>query len=462
MSIWRSLLLLLVLLISLPLIIYNQSNQASTSSDSIQLSNLQLYQVERGIVALTVNAIGTIEPNQVVQLSFLTAGRVEMIIASRDEYVLAGDELIYLDNETQRINFDQAMLSLNRAELAYDDLLIVDDNAILLAQASVDAAIGQYQSVISAVTTGDLQAADLAYQQALEAAEQLRIERDNIGGQFGGDSNEWIQAQARYGQATFDAEIARLQADRLRNINGPQAFAASVNIDVARAELQRVLAGPSEAEIESALISIEQAELQAERTQTAYERTILTAPFNGVITQLNIEEGSLVAPGLTVIELMDVDTLGLTVQVDEIDIGLVELNQPVRVTLDALPDVTLPATVTDIAPLGTPSGGIVSYDVEIQLDGQDSRIRVGMTAEANIIIQEAPDVLFVPNLYIRRDRNSDRAFVNVLREDNSIEEIEVEIGIQGRESSEILSGLTEGDLVAIDLTGRGLNILGGQ
>ena len=84
-----------------------------------------------------------------------------------------------------------------------------------------------------------------------------------------------------------------------------------------------------------------------------------------------------------------------------------------------------------------------------------------MTADASIVIEETQDVLVVPNLYIRRDRVTGQSFVNVLREDDTIEEVEVEIGIQGRETSEVISGIEEGALVAIDLSGRGLNILGG-
>ncbi|MEO1646872.1 MAG: HlyD family efflux transporter periplasmic adaptor subunit, partial [Chloroflexota bacterium] len=177
-----------------------------------------------------------------------------------------------------------------------------------------------------------------------------------------------------------------------------------------------------------------------------------TLVFNCVITP---ENGA-------VIELMDVSSLGLTVQVDEIDIGLVEVGQAVRVTLDALPDVAIPATVTAIAPLGTPSGGIVSYDVDIALDGSDPRVRVGMTAEATVIINEIENVLAVPNIYVRRDRNTGETFVNVLRDDNTLEEVAITIGIQGRDTSEVLSGLDDGDLVALDLSGNTLDLFGGQ
>ncbi|MEL7433243.1 MAG: efflux RND transporter periplasmic adaptor subunit [Chloroflexota bacterium] len=461
MAVGRSLFLLLILLIALPLVAYGQMNQGG-GGDTIDVSDLQLYEVRPDTVALTVNAIGAIEPAQSVDLSLLTGGRVQDVFVVSDAYVLVGDDLLTLENDVQRIAYEQASIGVTQAELAYEDLITTDETQIALAQANVDASRGQFLSTVSVATQGDLEAADLQYEQALTLSEQLRVERSIAGSEFGFESIQYDQADAAYGQSTFEAEIARLRAEQLRNGAGLQAFAASLNIDVAEAELNRVVAGPTQAQLDTASTNIEAAENILTQAETAFARTILTAPFSGVITQLNTSVGSLVAPGIAVIELMDVSSLGLTVQVDEIDIGLVEVGQAVRVTLDALPDVAIPATVTAIAPLGTPSGGIVSYDVDIALDGSDPRVRVGMTAEATVIINEIENVLAVPNIYVRRDRNTGETFVNVLRDDNTLEEVAITIGIQGRDTSEVLSGLDDGDLVALDLSGNTLDLFGGQ
>jgi HlyD family secretion protein len=462
MSVRRSLFILAIFVVALPFFIFSNANQPQASSDGVELSNLQVYQVQRGTVALSVSAVGAIEAESRVSLNFLVAGEVAEIFVAQDDYVLAGDDLIRLDNESQRIAYDQALLRLDDARLAYQDLETVDEDDILLAQAAVDAAQGQYYSAVMAVNPADIEAADLRYEQALANIEDVRIERDNIGGQYGGDSVQWEIANAQYGEATFNAEIARLQAQDLRNANGPAIRAAAASLNQAEAELEQVLAGATQAELDAAALAIEQAENDLDRAETEYNRTILKAPITGVVTAINVELGGLVAPSLVVLEIMDIEPLGLTVQVDEIDIGLVQLGQSVRVNLDALADLSFPATVTSIAPLGNPSGGIVSYDVGIALEGQDPRVRVGMTAEATIVIQETVDVLLVPNLYIRRDLTTNRSYVLVLRPDNSVEEVEVTVGIQGRDSSEILSGLAEGDLVAIELGGGDQLFGGGQ
>ncbi len=459
MSVRRSLGVLFLVVVVLPGVIFTTQNRPATASNAEQLRNLQVYEVRRGTVALTVSAIGRIEADESVALSFLVPGEIQAVLVQRDDYVLAGDPLVRLENTNQRIAYEQALLAVEQAELELDDLQTVDDSQIRLAEAAIDAAWGSYLSVEQSISGEDISSADLAYQQAQERVEGVRVERDRIGGQFGGDSNEWEAANARLGEATFQAEIARLQAQQLRTANQPQLNAAYAGVIQAQRELERVKAGPSEIELNSAENAITQAENQLERTETTFSRTTLEAPFDGVISALNAEIGGLVAPGLTVVELTDISPLRLTVQVDEIDIDLVEVGQPVRVVLDALPDTTFPATVTDIAPLGTPSGGIVTYDVGVALDVNDPRVRVGMTAEATVIINEKTDVLNVPNLYVRRQRGGEQASVTVLREDNTLEDVLITLGIQGRESSEITDGLEAGDLIAVNLGGS-LDILG--
>lgn len=463
MFVRRSLVMMVLVVVILPVAVFRtQNQQAATSSNAALLQNIQLYEVRSDDVALTVSAIGQVRPDSAVALSFTTAGRVEEIYIERDAFVLAGDPLVRLSNAVQSLTYEQSQLQVEQAELALEDLLEVDETAIRIAEAGVRSAQGAYISVANAVSDEDVQAAELAYQQALSAIEPLVIQRDRIGGRFGGDSSQWGVANARIGEQTFNAEIARLRLEDLRNSTSAGAFAAYARVLQAQRELDRVLAGPTQFEIDTATVRIEQAENGLEEAASSVEQTLLTAPFDGVISALNAEVGGLAGPGLTVVELTDLSPLRLTVQVDEIDIDFVTVGQTAQVTLDALPTVDFPAEVINIAPLGTGAGGIVNYDVDIRLSIEDPRVRVGMTAEATIVIEETTDVLVVPNLYIRRDRLGGTAFVNVLRPDNSLEEVEVTIGIQGRENSEITSGLEAGDLVAVVLSGaQGFDLFGG-
>jgi HlyD family secretion protein len=228
----------------------------------------------------------------------------------------------------------------------------------------------------------------------------------------------------------------------------------------AKSELDRVKAGPTSAEVDQANIAVEQAQAQLDRTQSAYQQMTLVAPFDGVVSAVNVEPGALVAPGVAVVELTDISPLRLTVQVDEIDIGQVHAGVPATVQLDALPGVQLSAKLDDIALVGSNNNGVVSYDAHLTLEDSDPRARVGMTAEASFLVQESDRVLVIPNIYIRLDSKTNQAFVNVLNSENKLHEVEVKLGLRGQDSSEVLSGLSEGDLIGIDLSGDRFALFG--
>lgn len=457
MLVRRSLFVLAFLMLISPVLAFSTSlRSAEREADQATARNFTTYAVGRGRVEAVVSAIGTIEADQVVSLSFLTAGRVGEIYVEQGQFVFAGEPLLKLDDDNQRIVYDQTVLSLERAELELDDLLApVSEDDIRIAQANVDSAWGAYLSAQGAVTDADIRAAELAYEQALAAQENA----GSFPGAFGGNNLENAQA----GAASFNAEIARLQLEQMRQGSGPQANAAYARVVQAQRELDRVKAGPPSSQIDSAALSVQQADAALRRAETALNRTTLTAPFDGIISGLSLEVGTLVGPGIMVVELTDVSPLRLTVQVDEIDIRLIQPGMTARVQLDALPDVLIPASVKRLGVLGNNVEGVVSYDVDLALDDAAQAARVGMTAEASIIVEVREDTLFVPNLYIRLDRRTDQAFVQLpalgADEIPMLREIEVTLGLQGQDNSEVVAGLALNDVIAIDET-SGLTLLG--
>jgi HlyD family secretion protein len=461
MSVKRSLLVLLLVMIIGPLVALNvDANRARAEVEAREnaLRSLQTYKVERGTIESVVSAIGTIDADRVVQASFLTAGKIRTLLVASGDYVFAGEPLAELENDTQRIVYEQALLALDAAQLELEELLKpVSEDDLALAQASVDSAWGAYMSAANAVTDEDIRAAELAYEQAYTTYESLKAARDQAPGGFGGSA--YVQLDAQTGAASFNAEIARLRMESLKNASRPQANAAYARVVQAQKELERLQAGPQQVQLDSASLSIRRAESQLRRAETALNRTTLTAPIDGVISAVNAEVGAAAAPGVTLFEITDADPLRITVQVDEVDIRLIEAGMAAAVELDALDDVRIPAVIERIALIGTPVNGIVNYDVTLTIDSADARVRVGMTAEANIVTERRDDVLIVPNVYIRRDR--ERAFVNILRADDTLEEVEIRLGLQGRDSSEVVGGLLEGETIAVNTDSSNFALFGG-
>ena len=452
MTVRRSLILLTLVTFVIPLVTLADSMtpraQPAATSD-----NLQLHTVGPGMVEVVVSAVGSIEASDVVAVGFTGPGRVESIYVAEGDVVLAGDLLAQQANETQRINYAQAVLAVEAARLRVEDLRDgPDDSQVRVAQANLDSAWGQYNAISGAVRPEDLRAAELRVQQAETALTEAQQTRSTARGGQGEEA--YLLLDAQVGQASFNLELARLQLESLRTGNQGGANSAYARVLQAQAELERVLAGPSELDIERAELGVQQALNTLMDAENALNRTQITAPIDGIVSALTIEVGSLVTPGRAVLELTRVDSLKLTVQVDEVDISRVAEGMAARVRIDALPGLLLPARIEQIALLGRSEGGIVSYDVQLGLDAGDPRVRVGMTSEAALIVEEKRDVLVVPNIYIRLDRRANQAFVNVLRPDGTLEEIEVRLGLQGQENSEIIDGLEMGTVVALDLSGE--------
>lgn len=448
MSVRKSLFFLSLLLIGVPMLLLWRSQSPRTSSEN-PLGNVQIYTVDLGDVEFVVSAVGQIEADQVVNLSLLTGGRVAEIFVVQNDFVAKDTPLLRLENETQRLAYEQATLELQKAELQYSQLLApIDEDAIALAQANLDNARAQYNSIANSVTSDDIRAAELTYQNWIQTYNALIALRDRAPGGYGGTAYNTYDAQA--GAASFQAEIARLQLEQLRNSTSPQLGAAGARIRQAEAELARVQAGAQPVQIQQQEILLRQLQERVTRAETAFYRTILTAPFEGVISAQNIEIGALITPNIKIMELTDISPLWVTIQVDELDIRLLKEDMPATVTLDALSDVEIPAILEDIAPIGQNINGIVSYNVRLALTSDDPRIRIGMTTEANIIIESRQNVITVPNAYIRRDRNN-RAFVNIVDGNTIRRDIPITLGLIGQTVSEVTEGLKIGDVIAVDI-----------
>ncbi|HYO88860.1 MAG TPA: efflux RND transporter periplasmic adaptor subunit [Candidatus Limnocylindrales bacterium] len=457
-SVRRSLIVLAVVTLLLPVVVLAmRANQAAAPAAT---TSLQTYTVAPGTVELTVSALGRVEPDRETRLAFTTAGRAQDVLVAQGDTVAEGDALIRLNDETQRLALEQARLGLQTAELQRERLLAgPDETQLRSAEANVQAAQGAAQAVAGAVAPQDVEAATLAYQQAQQALADAQTARQNAGAEQAQSAYDLLDA--RVGQASFQAEIARLQLADLQAGRPADLGAAYARVAQAQAALDQLQAGPTDLQLQQADAQVAQAQLEVDRAQMALDRMTLSAPHDGIVTSILAEPGMMVAPGVAMVTVTDIDPLRLNVQVDEIDVRRIREGMPARVRFDALPGVTLPGLLETIAPVSSTSGGIVYYDVSVRLDDRDARVRVGMTAESAFVVDRRDGVLVVPNQYIRLDRDGGKGFVNVLNAAGELTEVPVTLGLEGEDSSEITDELEAGDVVAVDLAGDSLSLLGG-
>lgn len=178
----------------------------------------------------------------------------------------------------------------------------------------------------------------------------------------------------------------------------------------------------------------------------------ITAPHAGTITSLDIEDGSRVQLSQVVGHITDYETLQTVISVDELDISTIKEGQTAEITADAFPDETFEGTVTAVSKEGTATNGVSSFNVNVQLkDPKD--LLIGMSTEVTITTESKEGVLYVPIESVRV--NGDEKYVIVQESSDNSEATTqqvVETGINDDQNIEIVSGLTEGQLVQLAVT----------
>jgi HlyD family secretion protein len=262
------------------------------------------------------------------------------------------------------------------------------------------------------------------------------------------------EIQARYNLASADSSLAAAQAQLDELLDGAdvnQVRAARANVsaaeaqrDATQAQLDMLLVGSTEGQIAAAQARVEQAQVALELAELALEKGALHAPFEGVVAAVNVTADEIASAGpLPAIALLDVSRFRMTVGVDEIDVGRLVVGQVAQVTLDALPDVEITGVVERIAPAATIEGGVVYYDVVIELDPSDVPIRADMTANATIVVEELTDVLLIPTWVVRVD-DAGQTYVNQQAGDEVVR-TDVALGVRHEGYAQVLGGLSEGD-----------------
>jgi len=403
--------------------------------------------VERGTLLSTVSASGTIQPEAQALLSFKSAGRVAEVLVQEGQRVRAGDVLARLETAELELALAQAEagLAISRARLAQVEAG-PDPSELAAAEAALASAQAAYRELLRGpsedeleVAKGNVERARLALQQAQAAYDEV-AHLPNVA---------MLPQSLQLQQATLEYELA--QANYRIATRGPteaQKAAALAQIAQAQATVDRLKRGASPEELEIARAQVRQSEVAVEQARLALEGAVLTAPFEGVITAVNIKPGEMASSARPALELTDLSRFHIDANVDEIDIGSVAVGQEATISLDALPNVQLRGRIVSIAPTASPEMGVISYRVRIEIDPTDAPLRVGMSATAHIITARAENVLLVPNRLIQIDRESDKAYVERVEGGLPVR-VEVQIGMRNEQQSEIVAGLKEGDVLAL-------------
>ena len=148
--------------------------------------------------------------------------------------------------------------------------------------------------------------------------------------------------------------------------------------------------------LENLHLQREAAAKELEDVKAQRENLIDVAPCDGIIASLEVSEGDEITSGSLLCSILQGEDMKLTIAVDELDVVNVEAGQKVTITVDALSGVEISGEVYKIAPVGSNSGGVTTYDVELSFDAEGTGVRSGMNATGEIEIASKSSTLFVP------------------------------------------------------------------
>jgi HlyD family secretion protein len=360
-----------------------------------------------------VSGTGTLSPARSVAATFEfdTSGTLASVVAVGTR-VNAGDVLAEMDTTSFQSTVRDAEVALEKAQAQRASTASTQtDNSVSLQESIQNAGLSVQDAERQVATA----------RSSLELAQRLEA--------VGSESSENVNA-ARDAYDTASATLAKAQLSL-------QTLQSS----------QRLRSDSSEQDLRNTDLSITAAQLSLERAGADLAATQLLAPFAGVVSEVNVEEGSIVSSTTPVLTLVDDSQVKLVAQVDETEISQVQLDMTAEVTLDAVPDETFTGTVTTIAPVARVENNIPIFDVTITIDNSEGKLRPGMSAQAEILIKEIENTVTVPSSATKTV--GDETSVHVQQADGSFAPYPVTVITTSGLNSIVQSNLAEGSVILV-------------
>lgn len=397
-------------------------------------------EVEEALPGL-VSAEGKVAPLNEVSLAFTQVGTVKTILVSVGDHVEQGEVLVQLETDTLDAAVKQAETSLALAqanlqaartglERAYytahvqeassrlrswqedwpseiDQPVWYFDKAQETASAQKElessrstlvAEQANVQSVLKKASSADLLAAEtrLADAQAAYLVADDVLER----AKKSPDDELEDQAQANYDRAESELDAAQAHYDQILTTQGAEDVleararlaVAQERYDTALDRLYALQTAEQSWEVKVAQETVQQAEAAVAQAQAALDaarvaldQAEISAPVSGVVVSLDIEVGEIASPGAVCVQLMDLTAWQVeTVDLAEVDVALIRVGMPARITLDAFPGQEFSGVIREISYLGEDRRGDVTYTVTVDFVPEDVPVRSGMTAFVEI------------------------------------------------------------------------------
>jgi HlyD family secretion protein len=332
--------------------------------------------IERGQIAATVNATGTVNAVVTVQVGSQVTGQIQKLSADFNTVVQEGQIIAQIDPALFAARVSQVRANLTNARAAVQVVEATIENN----RAAVETAQANTKSAQANVERARV---------VLRDAERTLARRRGLAQRALTPQSDLDTAQTAY-----DSAVAQLKAAAAED------EAVQGQLKSARAQLRL-----AEAQHAAALAQVEQTQAALQAAELDLAHTTIRSPVNGIVISRNVDVGQTVAASLQAPTLFliaqDLTRMQVNTNVSEADIGRVRQGQAVTFTVDAYPESTFSGTVEQVRNAPITVQNVVTYDAVVAVSNPRLQLRPGMTANVSFIIARGDGVLKVPNAALR-------------------------------------------------------------
>jgi multidrug efflux pump subunit AcrA (membrane-fusion protein) len=337
------------------------ASSCSSKSSSTTTKTLTAT-VKKGNISLEITGTGNLAFSDTEDLAFDMAGTIEEVSVSAGETVTKGQELARLDTST----WEDQIASLKKALTAAKRSLVSAQRAVNSKELAVESARLDVQSAEDNLNS--IQIVKYAQDQIDTLENDISIAQSN----YTNDPAVWSVKIEILNTQLIQARAYLKQVLSGTNINVSSDTTLQIAKCVLSLEQSKLALENAQTAVDDAKLAVDDAETAVDDAQSKLDEAenlspIITTPFAGVITKVNVSGGVEVAKGTVAVQLADPNKFKATLQVTEDDISSISLGGKATVSVDSL-DTTYSANITAIAPLATVSSGVVSYTVTVELD----------------------------------------------------------------------------------------------
>jgi HlyD family secretion protein len=357
---------------------------------SANIDPSKLAAVEEGTMLRSVVATGKVEPITKVEIKSKANGIIERLFVDVDTVVRPGQVLAELDKENLTARLREARANLQAAEAAQEAAVAQ------LRKNEIEA-----ESPDVAFATRNHARAQQLFDQKLVSQSALDEARTSL-----------EQAENRQRAAAGQLVIARARVAE-----------ANANIAQARAAVER-----AEEELANATVLTRDVEVGS--------------PVSSIL--------NLGANATLVMTLGDIEKVFVRGRVDEADIGQVRLGQPAKIRTETFRERVFHGRVTQISPIGVEKDNVTTFEVEVSIDNPGRELKANMTANAEIVLEEFPSSLLIPEAAVVYD-SARNASVDVAdpAARNGRRRVPVKVGVGNGTRIQVLTGIRAGDKVVL-------------